>query len=151
MTVSRHARKAASVKPAPRLEAAPRKAKATRHSKPQKAGSASKTKAMAEAKAVAADGATLRPRKAPSETNLSMRVSSAALDLISSAAAAEGKTRTEFVLESARRRATEVLLDQRLFMMDAEQYGEFMRVLDDPPRPNAWLKRLVASPSPWEK
>src|SRR5260370_36980431 len=49
------------------------------------------------------------PRKARSETNISMRISLATLDVISSAAASEGTTRTEFMLGRARRRAYEVL------------------------------------------
>ncbi|MFI4995330.1 MAG: DUF1778 domain-containing protein [Hyphomicrobiales bacterium] len=80
-----------------------------------------------------------------------MRISLTALDVISSAAASEGKTRTEFMLESARRRATEVLLDQRLFVLDDEQHAAFMRVLDNPPVPSARLRRLMSAPSPWDK
>jgi uncharacterized protein (DUF1778 family) len=101
-------------------------------------------------KAVASRGG-VRARKQPSETNLSMRISSATLDMISTAAASEGKTRTEFVLESARRRAIEVLLDQRLFVLDDEQYSAFMDALDNPPKPNAWLRGLMTTPAPWEK
>jgi uncharacterized protein (DUF1778 family) len=80
-----------------------------------------------------------------------MRISSQMLDLISTAAAVLGKSRTEFVLESARQHAIDVLLDQRLFVLDEEQHDAFMRALDNPPLPNAHLKRLFESQSPWEK
>jgi uncharacterized protein (DUF1778 family) len=102
-------------------------------------------------KNAAAKRAGVRARKHPSETNLSMRISAATLDMISTAAASEGKTRTEFVLESARRRAMEVLLDQRLFVLDDKQYAALLNVLDNPPKPNAWLRRLMTSPAPWEE
>jgi uncharacterized protein (DUF1778 family) len=102
-------------------------------------------------KNAAANKAGARARKHPSETNLSMRISSAALDMISTAAASEGKTRTQFVLESARRRAIEVLLDQRLFVLDDTEYAALAKVLDNPPKPNAWLRRLMTSPAPWEE
>jgi uncharacterized protein (DUF1778 family) len=91
------------------------------------------------------------PRKAASESNISMRISSSTLEMISSAAATEGKTRTEFMLDSARRRATEVLVEQRLFVLNDEQHAAFMRVLDSPPAPSANLRRLMSTPSPWEK
>jgi uncharacterized protein (DUF1778 family) len=132
--------------PEPRTKAARRKA-GDLHLQPQKG----RAGASAPGKKAAAATAGGRARKEPSETNLSMRVSSATLDIISTAAASEGKTRTEFVLESARRRAIEVLLDQRLLALDDEQYAAFMDVLDNPPKPNAWLRRLMASPAPWEK
>jgi uncharacterized protein (DUF1778 family) len=72
------------------------------------------------------------------------------LDLITSAAVASGKSRTEFMLESARRDAVHVLLDQRFFQLEAGQLDAFMRVLDDPPPPNEKLKELLARKAPWE-
>jgi len=83
--------------------------------------------------------------------NINMRVPSSTRNLIDDAAALVGKTVTEFVLESARKRAEDVLLDQRLFALDPEQYDAFMQVLDNPPAPNEKLKALLASKSPWEK
>lgn len=90
------------------------------------------------------------PKRERSETSISLRVSTTTLDLIGSAAAATGKSRTEFMLESARREAIDVLLDQRFFQLDAGQYDALMRALDDPPPPNAALKRLLARKAPWE-
>jgi uncharacterized protein (DUF1778 family) len=82
---------------------------------------------------------------------INVRLSTTWRDLIDRAAAVVGKTRSEFVLESARKHAIDVLLDQRLFSLNAEQFDEFLRVLDQPPEPNARLKQLLASKSPWEK
>ena len=80
-----------------------------------------------------------------------MRISKQMLELIDDAAVIMGKSRTEFVLESARRHAIDVLLDQRLFLLDDDQHGAFMRALDDPPAPSARLKQLMMQRAPWER
>ena len=90
-------------------------------------------------------------RKAPKASNINLRVSRQTRELIDSAAAVVGKSRTEFMLESARQHATDVLLDRRLFVLSEDQYRAFMNVLDNPPPPNAALKKLMASKAPWNK
>jgi uncharacterized protein (DUF1778 family) len=37
------------------------------------------------------------------------------------------------MIDSARREAIDVLLDQRLFVLDAERHDAFMHALDNPP------------------
>ncbi len=95
-----------------------------------------------------------RPKRAQtrdrSETSISMRVSTRVLDLINTAAAVIGKSRTEFMLESARQHAIDVLLDQRFFQLNAEQHDALMALLDNPPPPNEKLKQLLAVKAPWE-
>jgi uncharacterized protein (DUF1778 family) len=54
------------------------------------------------------------------DTVINVRVSRVLRDLIDRAADAIGKSRTEFILESARAHAVDVLLDQRLFTLDTE-------------------------------
>jgi uncharacterized protein (DUF1778 family) len=68
--------------------------------------------------------------------------------LIDRAAERIGKNRPEFVLEAACRQATEVLLDQRLFMLDERAYKRFTDTLDAPPAENKRLKRLMMSKAP---
>jgi uncharacterized protein (DUF1778 family) len=95
-----------------------------------------------------------RPREVSSQRRdavINVRLSTKLRDLIDRAAAVVGKTRTDFILESARKHAVDVLLDQRLFSLEPKQYEEFLRVLDQPPEPNARLKQLLSSKSPWEK
>lgn len=82
---------------------------------------------------------------------INVRLSTGLRDLIDRAAAVVGKTRSDFILESARQHAVDVLLDQRLFALSASQYEAFLRVLDQPPEPSERLKELLASKSPWEK
>src|SRR5580692_12447629 len=71
--------------------------------------------------------------------------------LIDRAARRLGKNRSEFMLEAACREATEILLDQRLFLIDEKAYRRFMDALDAPPTENKRLKRLLMSKAPWER
>jgi uncharacterized protein (DUF1778 family) len=84
------------------------------------------------------------------ETTIHIRAPVQTRDLIDRAAAASGKTRTEFMLDSARRQAIDVLLDQRLFVLGEEQHAEFLRVLDAPPPPGPKLRALMKKRPPWE-
>ncbi|WP_257169711.1 DUF1778 domain-containing protein [Bradyrhizobium sp. SRS-191] len=97
-----------------------------------------------------------RQRSADTETTtrsitINLRVPQNTRQLIDTAAAAIGKSRTEFMLESARQHAIDVLLDQRLFVLNPEQHDAFMEALNNPPKPNAALKKLLSSKAPWEK
>ena len=104
-----------------------------------------------ESPLAAENGSVKRVRKTPSETSISMRISTRMLSLIDDAAGVAGKSRTEFVLESARRHAIDVLLDRRLFVLDHDQHAAFMRALDDPPAPSARLKQLMKRKAAWEE
>lgn len=88
-----------------------------------------------------------RPR---ADATMTMRVPAQTRDLIDSAAATVGKSRTEFVLESARQHAIDVLLDQRVFNLDEAASEAFARALDNPPAPNDALRALMADKAPWE-
>ncbi|GAA0328021.1 DUF1778 domain-containing protein [Sphingomonas oligophenolica] len=85
-----------------------------------------------------------------SDTTITMRLPARTRDLIDSAAASQGKSRTEFMVESARLHAVDVLLDQRVFTLDPEQSRALAEALAKPPRPNAALRALMASKAPWE-
>lgn len=72
-------------------------------------------------------------------------------DLIDQAASLLGKSRSDFMLETACQRAREVVLDQVFFALDAEKFAQFVAMLDAPPRPNPALERLLARTPVWEK
>jgi len=72
-------------------------------------------------------------------------------DLIDRAAALLGQNRTDFMLDSARLRAEDVLLDQKLFSLDENQYRDFLNLLDEPPKPTEELRKLLSAKAPWEK
>jgi uncharacterized protein (DUF1778 family) len=98
--------------------------------------------------------ATVAPRdagKGRRDTVINVRVPRLLRDLIDQAAGVSGKTRSEFILESARAHAVDVLLDQRLFALDPDRYDAFMGMLDAAPAPTGKLKRLMARKAPWER
>jgi uncharacterized protein (DUF1778 family) len=69
--------------------------------------------------------------------------------LIDRAAQAQGKSRSEFMIDAARRAAEDALLDQTLVRVDQETWNYFVSVLDNPP-PNEGFERLMRVPRPWE-
>jgi uncharacterized protein (DUF1778 family) len=70
--------------------------------------------------------------------------------LIDQAAGAVGKSRSEFMLETACREAENVLLDRTFFRLDPEAFARFNALLDAPPAPSDGLRRLLLSRAPWE-
>ena len=88
---------------------------------------------------------------ATSSTVINLRTPLAQRELIDRAARLQGKSRTEFMLEASRERAEQVLLDQTLFTVTAAQYKAFVALMDAPLAENVGLKRLLATPAPWDK
>lgn len=88
-----------------------------------------------------------RPR---ADTSITMRIPERTRDLIDAAASALGKSRTEFMIESAREHATNALLDQRMFVLDDLQTQELAEALARPPRPAETLRALMSGKAPWE-
>lgn len=96
----------------------------------------------------------VRPKRreaARRDAVINIRVATECRDLFDRAAAVAGKTRTEVILEGARKHAIDLLLDQRLFSLSGKHYEDFLRVLDQASEPSARLKQLLASKPPWEK
>ncbi len=71
-------------------------------------------------------------------------------DLIDQAADISGKTRTSFMLDAACANATDILLDQRLFQLDAENFTRFNAILEAPVKDNPALRRVLSTRAPWE-
>lgn len=93
------------------------------------------------------------PRARPRDENINIRVAPDAKATIDRAAALAGKSRSEFMLDAARREAEAALLDQRLFQLDAHAYKAFVAALDKPADAAAMrrlAKTLKAKP-PWER
>lgn len=82
---------------------------------------------------------------------ISLRMDEETRSLIDRAASVVGQNRTDFMLSSARDRATEVLLNQTFFRLPTPDWEAFVGALDDPPPPNAKLKALLARKAPWEE
>ena len=85
------------------------------------------------------------------EAVINVRLAKQTRELIDNAAQAAGKSRSEFIIESARKSAMDVLLDQRFFALDPERFENFKAALDRAPAPNRKLKALFARKAPWEK
>ncbi|MCQ8118828.1 type II toxin-antitoxin system TacA family antitoxin [Methylomonas rosea] len=85
----------------------------------------------------------------PQTHAVNLRVRSETRALIDQAAKAQGKTRSEFMIDAARRAAEESLLDQTLVRVDQQTYDHFLAVLDQPPS-GGGFERLMAAPKPWQ-
>lgn len=82
---------------------------------------------------------------------INLRIEARDRQLIDDAAAVLGKTRTEFMIESAKQQAIDVILDQRLFMLDTERHAAFVAALDNPPAPGPKLDALLRRTPAWRK
>ena len=83
--------------------------------------------------------------------NINLRVSRSEKALIDRAAEAQGRSRSDFMLDAACREAESVLLDQRYFNLDEEAFQRFIDLLDAPPADNPGLTRLLKKKAPWDK
>jgi uncharacterized protein (DUF1778 family) len=88
---------------------------------------------------------------ADTKGSINLRIEGSTRQLIDKAATILGKTRTEFMIDSARREAIDVLLDQRLFVLDTERFDSFLHALDNPPAPGPKLKALLRRVPAWQK
>lgn len=95
--------------------------------------------------------ARARSPRVRSEANIHIRATVQIKHLIDTAATAVGKTLSEFVLDSARQHAIDVLLDQRLFVLDPGKYDAFISALDNPPPAGAKLKALMKRKPLWQR
>jgi uncharacterized protein (DUF1778 family) len=92
-----------------------------------------------------------RSSESGTKGSINLRIETETRRLIDDAATILGKTRTEFMIESARRQAIEVLLDQRLFVLGPDRYDGFMYALDNPPAPGPKLRSLLRRVPAWRK
>lgn len=79
---------------------------------------------------------------------VNLRVREDVRSLIDRAARAQGRSRSDFMIEAARRAAEEALLDQTLVQVDKATYDRFVAALDRPPSGEGF-DRLMAAPKPW--
>lgn len=84
-------------------------------------------------------------------STLNIRIKAEELDLIDRAAKAQGKNRSDFILDAARRAAENALLDQAAMLVEPEGYAEFLARLDMPPQPNQRLLKTMQTIPPWDK
>lgn len=89
--------------------------------------------------------------KAPAATTINVRAPAQVRDLIDRAAQAQGKTRTDFILEASVAAAQRVLLDQVFYQVDEEQMKAFHAVMEQPIEKNLAVQSLLSKKSRWER
>ena len=87
---------------------------------------------------------------AEAKGSINLRIDPRTRRLIDDAATILGKTRTDFMIDSARAQAIDVLLDQRLFVLDPAQHDAFVDALDHPPEAGPKLRALLKRTPAWD-
>ena len=92
-----------------------------------------------------------RTNEAARGETINLRASQKQKALIDHAAQTLGRSRSEFMLETACREAEAVLLDRRYFALSEAAFKRFTAMLDRPPKSNPRLRRLLQTKAPWER
>jgi uncharacterized protein (DUF1778 family) len=82
---------------------------------------------------------------------IQIRASAETKSILNRAARLRGQKLSEFMLDSARRRAEETLLDQRAFFLDPEAHDRFLAMLDTPAAPSEALNALMRRKPSWDR
>ena len=82
---------------------------------------------------------------------INLRASQRQKVLIDRAAEALGRSRSDFMLETACREAETVLLDRRYFALSENAFKQFRAMLDKPPTTNPKLWRMLQTKAQWER
>ncbi len=91
---------------------------------------------------------TQQPERRSSTINL--RVGEVQKETIDRAAAIQGKSRTEFILDAAYHEATSFLLDRKFFLVDDAAFEAFERQLEADPPDLLKMKALLERAAPWD-
>lgn len=83
------------------------------------------------------------------DNRLAVRLTSEQRARVDQAAAAEGRTVTEFAVAALSERAAHVLADRRLFPLDSEEWDRFCALLDQPVQQLPQLAELLARDPGW--
>ena len=92
-------------------------------------------------------------KAAPARTAVSINIRAKARqrDLIDQAAERLGRSRSDFMLETACQKAEDVLLDQAFFTVDAGTFAKMQELLEKPLPPTGKLRRLLKTKAAWER
>lgn len=82
---------------------------------------------------------------------IQIRASAATKAILNRAAALRGQKLSEFMLDSARARAEETILDQRLMTLGDEDYKAFLAMLDAPAKPDKVVRVRMSRKPAWER
>lgn len=88
---------------------------------------------------------------AKESVSINIRAKTRQRDLIDQAAKRLGRSRSDFMLEAACRKAEDVLLDQAFFAVNTTLFKKFQELLDQPLPATDKLRRLLKTKAPWDK
>ena len=81
---------------------------------------------------------------------INIRTSEDQRALIDRAAELTGKSRSDFMVESATQEAERVLLDRTFFALDEDAFTRFEELLKRPLPASEELRALLRTPAPWD-
>ncbi|HEY9865134.1 MAG TPA: DUF1778 domain-containing protein [Candidatus Obscuribacterales bacterium] len=84
------------------------------------------------------------------EVTINIRAKQSQRDFIDQAAKIQGKSRSEFMLQTAYEKAQDVILSHCFFGLDEDKFQKFVALLDAPPMQNKKLQTLLTTKSPWD-
>lgn len=84
----------------------------------------------------------------PQAKAVNLRIREDIRSLIDRAAKAQGKSRSDFMIDAARRAAEDALLDQTLIRVNHADFEKFVEILDAAPDAEKFA-RLMNAPRPW--
>ncbi|WES68722.1 DUF1778 domain-containing protein [Superficieibacter sp. HKU1] len=84
------------------------------------------------------------------DNQINLRASDAERAIIDYAASLLNKSRTDFILELAYNEAQNIILDQRLFVLDADKYQAFVEQLEAPLENVEGRNRLMDVKPEWK-
>ena len=82
---------------------------------------------------------------------IQMRTTADTKAILSRAAMLRGQKLSEFMLDSALRRAEETILDQRVFFLNAKDHEKFLAMLENPIMPTREMRARTNRKRPWER
>lgn len=88
---------------------------------------------------------------AKESVSINIRAKTGQRDLIDQAAERLGRSRSDFMLEAACRKAEDILLDQTFFTVNTNTFKKFQELLDQPLPTTDKLRRLLKTKAPWDK
>ena len=82
---------------------------------------------------------------------IEIRTTSHAKRLLEEAASISHKGLTEFILDQGLKKAEKILADQRVFLLNEDQWDHFQKALDHPTQTKPKLQKLLSQKSVFEK
>jgi uncharacterized protein (DUF1778 family) len=79
-----------------------------------------------------------------------LRVRGDTLSRIDRAAQIQGRSRSDFMIEAARRAAEQTVLDRTVISVDRDSFDCFVAMLDCPPESSEKLRNMLRAPTVWQ-